>query len=116
MSSGKSKGAPANVVLLLDVLAVWQAVEDDHGLKLACTLTRVEGKGPGSLQASVRVVECPTDAPGELDINARWSWPTNHHKTFLGMLLWLLHQVDTEVTAQRCLAELPAVLPRVIPG
>jgi hypothetical protein len=115
MSRGKPQSAPAGVILLLDVLAAWEAVEDDHGVKLKVELSRVSGEGPGALQAAVKVVETPLDAPGELDINARWSWPTKHHKTFLGMLHWLLHQVDSEITAQRCLAELPAVLPRVIP-
>ena len=98
-------------VLLLDVLAAWEAIEDDHGVELVLTCCRVKNGSPGQLQASVRVAYGPEITEAEQDIKATWSWPTTHHKTFLGMLLWLLHQVDSEVTAQRALAGIPQFPP-----
>lgn len=96
--------ASSGTVLLLDVLAAWRAVENDHGIKMDLRCSRKEMGDRDALDARFVVVETPGSAASELDIVAYWSWPTVHHKTFLGLLLWLIHQVDTEVTAQRALA------------
>lgn len=104
MASKHQEKGSSSQVLLLDVLAAWRAVEDDHGIKLELRCSRLEQGDRDTLSARFQVVEGPGMEPAELDVFAYWSWPTVHHKTFLGMLLWLVHQIDSQVTAQRALA------------
>lgn len=98
---------PASTILLMDVLAAWEYVEEEHGVKLRLVCERSEGNGNGQLSARFEVNDTSLGEPAVSATVAHWSWPTVHHKTFLGMLLWLVHQIDREVTASRCLAQLP---------
>lgn len=107
-ASRRSRGAvdTASPIGMLQVMETWAAVEEDQNKVISVRLDLDRSGKEPSLQITVesRLPVVSSISPPEHVRISRW--PCSNHRTVLGLVHWLMHQIDSEIEAANALERL----------
>jgi hypothetical protein len=109
MGSGAWEKVPTSLSLAENI-GIWGDLQANHNVVITGKLELGENKKGLFLTL---ILSANQPALGDVGTNVAvvaGHWPSDSHKTFLGLMLWLLHKLDDDLSAAEFLARSDTLL------